>query len=223
MVTTAWCQDINQLDSEGRRHGIWKKNHDNTKILRYEGEFRHGKEIGTFKYYQNIGNKPVLTATKTFNPDTGLAQVQFFTSTGKVISEGTMNGKLYVGEWKYYHKNASQLMTQEFYNNQGQLDGTRTVFYVNGKTAEIQTYKNGVLNGISKLMSKDGVVINEYTYADGKLNGPAKIYNQNGELTETGNFRNGLRHGTWKQYQNGQVIDETDHTVRSKNPYLKKP
>src|SRR5690606_28688433 len=175
MVTTAWCQDINQLDSEGRRHGIWKKNHDNTKILRYEGEFRHGKEIGTFKYYQNIGNKPVLTATKSFNPDTGLAHVQFFTSAGKVIGEGTMNGKLYVGEWKYYHKNATQLMTQEFYNNQGQLDGTRTVFYLDGKTAEIQTYKNGVLNGISKLMSKDGVVINEYTYADGKLNVPAKI------------------------------------------------
>ena len=52
----ASAQDVNQLDADGKRHGIWKKNFENTKILRYQGEFFHGKEIGVFTFYLSNRN-----------------------------------------------------------------------------------------------------------------------------------------------------------------------
>ena len=103
-MTLLFAQTINQLDENGLRHGIWKKYFDDTTILSYEGEFNHGKEIGIFKYYKNIENKASLTATKQFNEANNQAYVTFYSSKGKVISEGTMAGKLYIGAWKYYQK-----------------------------------------------------------------------------------------------------------------------
>ena len=41
---------INQLDTNGKRHGKWQKNFEGTKSLRYQGQFEHGKEVGTFTY-----------------------------------------------------------------------------------------------------------------------------------------------------------------------------
>ena len=90
------AQSINQFDANGKRHGIWKKTFEDTNILRYEGEFRRGKEIGLFKFYKNINKKAVLTATKQFNATDNKADVKFFTSKGKVISEGQLNGKTYI-------------------------------------------------------------------------------------------------------------------------------
>ena len=50
-ANTLVAQDVNKLDEAGKRHGVWKKFYPNSKQLRYEGEFNHGKEVGTFKFY----------------------------------------------------------------------------------------------------------------------------------------------------------------------------
>ena len=101
--STIIAQNINQFDTDGKRHGIWKKTFENTKILRYEGEFFHGKEVGTFKFYKNIKNKAVLAVTKQFNENDNIAVVTFYNTKGKAISEGKMHGKTYIGTWKYYN------------------------------------------------------------------------------------------------------------------------
>ena len=62
ITSFGYSQSVNQFDADGKRHGIWKKNFDKTNVLRYEGEFFHGKEIGVFKFYKNINKKAVLTA-----------------------------------------------------------------------------------------------------------------------------------------------------------------
>lgn len=53
-----FAQNINQFDANGERHGIWKKNFEDTNIIRYEGQFFHGKEIGLFKFYKHYKIKP---------------------------------------------------------------------------------------------------------------------------------------------------------------------
>ena len=40
--------NINQMDDDGQRHGVWKKFYSNNRV-RYVGTFDHGKEIGLFK------------------------------------------------------------------------------------------------------------------------------------------------------------------------------
>lgn len=216
-----FAQNVNQFDANGERHGKWKKTFDGTNVTRYEGEFNHGKEIGQFRFYKNINAKPVLTATRDFSKD-GVAKVIFYASNGKIVSEGLMKGKIYIGPWKYYHNNSSQLMTLEHYDNSGVLNGDRIIYYPNGQIAEQSFYKNGKLDGKSNWYSEDGIIIKKYIYDNGNLNGKASFYDKAGELLIEGVYRNDKKHGIWKYYENGKLKEEKDFTVYSKNPYKKK-
>ncbi|TGV00815.1 toxin-antitoxin system YwqK family antitoxin [Flavivirga rizhaonensis] len=215
-----FSQNINQFDEYGKRHGIWKKTFKNTNVLRYEGEFLHGKEIGVFKFYKNIRKKPVLTATRTFNENDNKTYVKFFATRGKVISEGTMDGKLYTGEWKYYQKNSDKLLTLEHYNDKGNLDGERFVYYPNGQIAEKQNYVDGKLDGVSTWYSTNNVVLKTYVYVDGELHGESKFYNSKGELIAEGRYKHEKKHGIWKYYENGKLKDEKNFSPEGK--YKKK-
>ena len=110
---------VNQFDSSGQRHGVWRKYYHNTDQLRYEGQFDHGKEIGEFKFYTLNKGESVLSAVKQFNSENDLASVKFLSSTGKMISEGQMNGKLYIGKWIYYHNKSDGILSVEYYNDRG--------------------------------------------------------------------------------------------------------
>ncbi len=205
-------QNINQFDANGKRDGVWKKYFDNTKVLRYEGEFSHGKEIGLFKFYKNIDNKASLTATKQFNSTNNKAYVTFYTSMGKVISEGEMDGKTYIGEWKYYQKTSKNLLTLENYDEAGNLDGNRFVYYNNGQIAEKQDYKHGKLNGTSVWYSPNNTVLKEFIYVDGELDGVSKYYDSKGNLIIEGRYKNGKKHGIWNYYEDGKLVEKKDFT-----------
>jgi len=181
-----FAQDFNQFDANGKRHGVWKKNFEDSNIIRYEGQFSHGKEIGLFKFYKNYKKKAILSATKQFTEEDNKAQVKFLASSGKVISEGRMDGKIYIGTWEYYQKNSDKLLTLEHYNNQGELVGDRLVYYPNGRIAEKQYYING------------------------------KFYNPKGELVSEGQYKRGKKDGLWKYYEKGDLIKEKDFTYKPK-------
>lgn len=209
-------QSINQLDAEGKRQGIWKKYYDDTTVLRYEGVFNHGKEMGLFKYYKNVDKKASLAATKQFNQADNKAYATFYTSNGKVISEGEMDGKIYIGVWKYYQKNSTQLLTLENYDNQGLLDGERIVYYENGQVAEQQFYSHGKLEGPSIWYSEKGVILKEFYYVNGELHGLSKFYNPKGELLIEGFYKQGKKHGIWKYYEYGELLEEKDFSFKPK-------
>lgn len=208
----------NQHDENGERHGLWKKNFENTKHVRYEGHFEHGKEVGLFKFYKLFRGRSVLSATKDFQAD-GTAIVTFLSSRGKVISEGRMKGKLYIGEWKYYHKNSKILMTIETYNEQGLLNGEKKVFYKDGQVAEVLHYVNGILDGDSKYYANNGTLVKSYVYVNDQLHGPSKHFDADGNLEVEGHYKNGKKHGVWKYYSNGKLVRKKDFTIYSKNPY----
>ncbi|WP_147676825.1 toxin-antitoxin system YwqK family antitoxin [Algibacter pacificus] len=202
------AQNINQFDSDGKRHGIWTKNFENTDVIRYEGEFFHGKEVGTFKFYKNIKMKPVLSAVKQFNKENNIAEVSFLASTGKVISTGKMAGKAYIGTWKYYHKNNDNLLILEHFDDLGQLTGERFVYYENGQIAEKQFYISGELHGELIGYSEKGVVLKSFIYEAGELHGLSKVFNGKGELIIEGAYKRGKKYGAWKYYENGKLKEE---------------
>ncbi|WP_406684068.1 toxin-antitoxin system YwqK family antitoxin [Seonamhaeicola sp. MEBiC1930] len=217
------AQSVNQFDDNGKRHGTWKKNFEDTKVLRYEGQFDHGKEIGRFKFYKNIRGKAVLTASKEFNAANNKALVKFFSSRGKIISEGEMDGKKYIGTWKYYHNDSDKLMTQENYNLKGNLDGERFVYYSNGQVAEKQNYVDGKLEGESVWYSIKNVILKQFVYVNGELHGVSKYYNPKGELIAEGSYKLGKKHGIWKYYEHGSLVEEKDFTPKSKYKTKKAP
>ena len=83
-MTSTEAQKLNKLDANGKRTGVWKKFYDNGKV-RYFGEFKDGKEIGTFKFYSRISSsKPVIV--KMFSNDT--ASVKFYDDLSRLKSKG---------------------------------------------------------------------------------------------------------------------------------------
>ena len=217
---TFFAQDINQFDTNGKRHGIWKKTFEKTNVLRYEGEFLHGKEIGLFKFYKNIKNKAVLTASKQFNKKDNIADVKFYTPKGKIISEGQMNGKTYIGTWNYYQKKSNELLILEHFDDSGKLIGERLIYYENGQIAERQNYKEGKLEGESFWYSERNIVLKAFMYVNGELHGISKYYDPKGELLVEGAYKRGKKDGIWKYYENGKLIEEKDFTYKPK--YIKK-
>jgi antitoxin component YwqK of YwqJK toxin-antitoxin module len=221
LANLTFAQEINQKDANGKRHGIWSKNFDNTKVLRYQGQFNHGEEIGTFKFYKNIDSKPVLSATRTYTPNSDLADVKFYASTKNLISEGKMRDKTHVGKWVYYHNKSKVVMTEEFYDNKGKLEGLKKTYYLSGQLAQQENYSSGILFGESRWFSESGKVIRIFNYHNGELHGPAKIYDAQGIIEMEGVYQKDRRHGIWKFYKAGVIVNEKDFTRRSKNPYKK--
>ena len=204
--------DVNQLDKDGKRHGVWTKNYHKTKEKRYEGVFKHGKEVDSFKFYTLSAGKSVLSAIKVFNENDSIADVTFIASTKKVISEGKMNGKRFIGEWTFYHKNSDNKMIVENYNDEGLLEGERFVYFKNGTIAESAIYKNGLLHGESKWYSEKSVVLRLTHYKNDHLEGKTINYDGNGNITSEGNYIKSQKKGIWKYYKEGKVAKEIDHT-----------
>ena len=213
-VSSIYAQDINQYDANGQRDGFWRKNFDKTNQPRYEGEFKHGKEIGVFKFYKLVDKKSVLSATKEFNEADNIAQVKFFSSTGKLISEGKMDGKAFVGEWVYYHNKTNGVMTVENYNKQGELDGEKLVYYESGQLAEKSSYVNGKQEELSTWYSETGLVLKELRYKNGELHGMSKAFDVKGQLVAEGEYKNGVQFGVWKFYTDGKLTKEKDFTPK---------
>ena len=117
---------INQKDPNGERHGVWKKYYSNKRV-RYVGNFVHGKEVGSFKFYSAASSK-FPTVVKIFNKNTNIAEVTFYKVDGKVESKGLMNGKNREGNWTYYHEDGKTIMSEEVYKN-GKLHGSYRTFY----------------------------------------------------------------------------------------------
>jgi antitoxin component YwqK of YwqJK toxin-antitoxin module len=215
ILTNGFAQkSVNQFDKDGKRHGLWTKDYYQTDQIRYEGVFKHGKEIDSFKYYTLSGGKSVLSAVKIFNENDSIADVTFVASTKKVISKGKMNGKRYIGEWIFYHKNSSVKMIVENYNEEGQLEGERNVFYNNGLIAEKALYKNGKLNGEAKWFAENNVLLKESFYKDDQLNGKTINYDATGNKTSEGDYNANQKTGIWRYYKDGKLTKEINHTTQ---------
>ena len=204
------AQKINQFNKNKKRTGVWKKYYSNKRI-RYVGQFENGKEVGTFKFYDIRESKfPVII--KTFFEDSDSLFVQFYTLAGKIETEGVLNGRKRVGNWKYFYADGT-LMSEENYKN-GLLDGEQLIYYPDGLVTEFAIYKNGLKHGVVSKYSSKGILIEEITYKEGKANGLAKYFELNGNLKETGHYKNGKRIGKWEFYLDGEIASEKDKKAK---------
>ncbi|WP_298221774.1 hypothetical protein [Flavobacterium sp.] len=214
--------DINKLDAKGNKDGLWKGYYPESKRLRYEGAFSHGKETGVFKFYDDI-KTPTVIATREFNSKDNSVYTIFYDQTKNKVSEGKQVNKRNEGEWKYYHESSPDVMTIENYKA-GKLEGKRTVFYrgsgVKGEenVAEEAYYSNGLKNGSYKKYTLKGTILEDSNYKKDQLDGPAVYNDPLGNLVSKGNFKNGKKSGTWEFYQDGKLVkkDNMDKIKRRK-------
>ena len=112
---------FNQLDASGQKEGLWKGLYPVSKRPRYEGVFSHGKEVGVFTFFDDTTTKRIL-ATREFNTIDNSAYTIFYDTNKNKVSEGKVIGKLYEGQWKYYHKGSTSIMTIEQYKNKEHIN-----------------------------------------------------------------------------------------------------
>lgn len=200
--------DFNKLDSNGKKDGLWKGYYPESKRLRYEGTFSHGKEVGEFKFFDDTKAGAVI-ATRTFNPNDNVAYTVFYDQNKNKVSEGKVVNKMFEGEWKYYHHASTTIMTIENYKN-GKLEGLRSVFFPSGKIAEETYYKNNLKNGLSKKYSEKGYVLEEATFKNNQYDGEAIFRDVDNNIVSKGKFLNGKKVGVWQFYENGKLKDEVN-------------
>jgi len=197
---------INEMDANGKRHGAWKKTYPSKSQIRFEGQFDHGKEVGTFKFYcDNCKDQP--SAVQKFNANNDLSEIKFYSKEGFLLSEGTLKGKERTGKWITYSEIEKSLLMEENYLDD-KLDGHKKMYFSNGKVSEESHFKNGLQESEFISYYENGNILKKLNYKNGLLNGPAVYFDANGNKTMEGSYKNGENFGLWKYFKNGSVIME---------------
>ncbi len=207
---SVFAQDINKLDANGKKNGLWKGTFDESKRPRYEGTFDHGIETGTFKYF-NDTKAGSLIATREFSENGTVAYTTILTPKGFKVSEGKTINRINEGLWKYYHEDANDVMATETYKN-GKLNGPRKVYFKGNIIAEESNYIDGKLDGTYKKYTEKGIVLEESNYKGGIPIGPATYRDDVGNIAAQGNYVDGAKKGIWK------IRDKNNKLVNVKYP-----
>ena len=220
----------NQKDSQGRKTGVWSAYHPNGK-KRYEGTFKEGYEVGTFKFWNGNGQ---LVTELLYSQKGEYASVRVFYIGGIVKAEGYYHNRKKDGLWKYYNKNPHILFKEESYKDgekngpwrvyfpNGQLtselywkdgirDGSWKDFFNNGDPHVVGTFKNGKLHGAYKVFFIGNIIEKKGNYVDGKMNGIWYFYNEKSELIRKERYD----HGFLQQiavFKNGQPVEKENRT-----------
>jgi antitoxin component YwqK of YwqJK toxin-antitoxin module len=213
--------DNNILDDKGNKNGPWTGCYSDTKNLKYEGTFDHGKEVGIFTFYDNTKTKRVV-ATREFNSNDNSAYTIIYDQLKNKVSEGKVIDKISEGQLLYYHKGSKAIMSTEFYVK-GKLEGLRSVFYSSGKIAEEIVYKNNLKNGVYKRHTESGIIIEETNYKEDQYNGDAVFKDPDeGTIVSKGKFSNGKKIGIWQFYERGKLVKEINMNFPQNKPKTKK-
>ena len=211
----SWGQnDFNKLDEKGLKNGIWKGFFEESKRVRYQGTFDHGKEIGTFNYYDDTKEASII-GIRVFDIKDNSVYTTFFDQKKNIVSEGKSINKLKEGIWKYYHEAAKEIMTLENYK-QGKLNGVRTVFYKNGTVADEINYKNGIKEGIYKKFTEKNVLLETVNYKNNEYDGLAIYKDPNNNIVAQGIYKNGRKRGIWKFFKDGKFDSQTNYNFQGK-------
>ena len=207
------AQKFNQVDANGKRTGEWRKYYENGDI-RYKGQFKNGKEIGMFSFYERGGAYPSIV--KIFSEKSDTASVKFYNKS-RVKTKGKMIGRKRVGKWIYYFSDGRTLFSEENYKD-GKLDGVLKNYYINGKVTEISEYKEGKRHGSSKIYTEEGILIEDVNYVNGNLEGEGTYYDLKGVIKEKGMYKDGKRVGKWEFYIDGELSTKgrPDKSIKKK-------
>jgi antitoxin component YwqK of YwqJK toxin-antitoxin module len=191
--------DINKVDGQGRKQGVWKKPYENTKQYKYVGQFKDNVPYGKFVYYYEDGS---VEAVIHFYDNGKLTRSQMYHHSGYMMAQGKYVNKEKDSTWVYYDDRGI-ISYQESYKL-GKLDGQKVYFFEpkdnNLRVARYEYYKNGVLNGEFKEYYENSKLKQEGNYRDGNIDGVVKHYYPSGKIQKVCRYRYAVKHGMWIFY-----------------------
>ena len=121
-----WPFRINRIDSDGKFHGMWKIQGPNDETIIRKGRFRHGREVGTWRYYYYPSGN--LYMVEKHKRKLEYIPVKRYHENGTLEKEGQVRVEdtpekiryFWFGEWKVYDETGNFSHT-EYYVNGNQV------------------------------------------------------------------------------------------------------
>lgn len=199
----ALAQATNQKDAQGKKHGVWKKYHEDGK-LRYEGTFDHGKEVGEFTFYFPSGD---IKAINRFRGKSGVAYSYQFGGDSILAAEGKYINSKRDSVWTFYNIGGDVISREDYKNNE--RHGKSITYFPSGRKAEITNYANGKKEGEWLQFYETGKPRAKGNYVDNKLEGEVFYYETTGRIRAKGKYVKGLMDGNWYFFDDANKIIKT--------------
>ena len=197
------CLSQNTFNEIGQREGVWSDYHENG-IIKYEGKFINGKEVGVFKYYDYSGN----IAIKLNYLDAGVTSTAIlYYPNGSIKSQGNYFHQKKNDVWIYYNSLGQKIFKEHYLR--GVLNGEVIYYHDNNLISEKYMYINGVKHGGASIFYSSGLLNVTCNYLNNKLHGKTKFYynTPSKQLESEGQYSNGLKDSVWIFYNEiGDVI-----------------
>lgn len=199
LLSTIGIAQVNQVDANGKKQGVWKKAYENNAVYRYVGQFKDDKPYGKFVYYYESGD---VEAVILFSDDGSVGYSKMYHESGYMMARGKYVNQEKDSTWVYFDDRGI-ISYQENYKK-GKLDGLKVIYYepVDGQylIARYYTYSNGVLHGEFKTYHPNTQLESEGQYENGNLHGTVKHYYPNGKTMRIERYQYAVKHGYWIFY-----------------------
>ena len=91
----------------------------------------------------------------------------------------------------------------------GVIEGSSKLYYPSGKLASVATFKNGKVEGVQKDYYENGKLKVELPFKNGIIEGIAKVYYPNGKIMSEESYKNNQLDGIVKRYdESGKITSE---------------
>ncbi|OKL41510.1 toxin-antitoxin system YwqK family antitoxin [Pontibacter flavimaris] len=110
---------INRYDRQDRYHGRWKVYLGDERTVIRNGRFRHGAEVGKWKYYYPSGTRYMV---EKYNRRNNIIEVQKFHENGNLARQGTAriirstfkDHYYWFGDWQVYDAQGNYSYTETY-------------------------------------------------------------------------------------------------------------
>jgi antitoxin component YwqK of YwqJK toxin-antitoxin module len=189
-------------------------------IVKEEYEQTNFVKTGTYKEYSASGN---LLSFGRFQDNFQVGEWIYNYGNGKLKGKGFFNsgrggesdskgipknGR--EGKWLVYHENGNLYYESEFKN--GKLNGLSKIYFENGQEKEEAFYKDDIAEGLGKMFYENGKLLKEYTIVGNEYSDICIEYYSNGNRKIESNYLNGKLHGVFKTYfENGNIKEQRNY------------
>jgi uncharacterized protein len=202
------------------RHGKWEYFNEYGNLVEIRNFYRGKLHGQVFLKYPN--GKPKQEGY--FKLDVQDSIYREWTETGNLIVEGLYKKNKPFGIWKrFYNNGESQSIeeyldtlcyTKEFWMNDSlhshmikNGNGTKTLYFPNGRIKEIYNYKEGLRDGPCEDWSINGYILLKGNFRQERKDGEWNFYYYTGELEKTSHYKNGLLEGAYTYYYDNKVVN----------------
>lgn len=190
---------VNQVDSEGRKQGVWKKAYPRVQTYRYVGQFKDDQPYGKFTYYYEDG---AVEAVIDFREEGKVSYHKNYHPSGYLMACGKYLHRQKDSVWLFY--NDRGLIRYQVQYKSGKREGQKIHYHTSESGEAIvvrrEHYQGDTLSGSFSEYYPNGRIKTEGNYASGQLDGTVKHYYANGKLKKLLRYKNKAKDGFWLFY-----------------------